>query len=284
MRFGQRRSKRAAVLGCGPTGLFAAHALIENGWSVGIYSKARKSHLFGAQYLHMPVPGLTPDGAPVPLKYLLTGTPEGYREKVYGIGSVVTSVEVLGQEHPAWDIRATYDAAWERYGSMVTDMPLSPEALGVTRWDPMWESNEALPLSLRPADFDVILSSIPAPTMCYQTDLHQFQSAQVWAMGDAPSQGQYVPFRPGDGIVECNGDPDTGWYRAANVYGHATVEWPANRKPPLPGVANVTKPIRTDCNCYQDHRFQTKYIPIGRYGRWTKGVLTHDAYNQAANL
>ena len=46
----------------------------------------------------------------------------------------------------------------------------------------------------------------------------------------------------------------------------------SDRKPPLEGVAAVRKPLTTDCNCHPD------WLHVGRYGRWTKGVLSHDAY------
>lgn len=266
---GGLKTYRAAVLGCGPAGLFATHALVENGWEVTVFSKRRKSDLFGAQYLHGTIPGLTPNGEdPVLIKYLLTGTADGYREKVYGTGNpnVGVSVEVMGREHQAWDIRTTYDVAWERYQDLVMDTQLSPREVH----------------NLDGMDFKLILSSIPMPALCYRE--HQFQSAKVWALGDAPRHGQYVPYRPAHNTVECNGERDTGWYRASNVFEHATMEWPGNRKPPLPGVAEVTKPIYTDCNCYRDGTLHTRFIPIGRYGQWSKGVLTHHAYTQAAAL
>lgn len=278
-----RSTKRALVLGCGPAGLFAAHGLVQNGWAVSIYSKARKSHLFGAQYLHEPIPGLTPDDAkPVPLKYVLVGEADGYREKVYGVNQVTTSVEVLGQEHDAWDIRTTYDAAWEAYGHLVNDAVITPEFLGIRRVSPLPPNQ---PEEIAPPEFDIVVNSIPQPSLCYQQDLHQFHAINVWAMGDAPERGQYVPYHPArDNVVECNGERHTGWYRAARVFGYSTVEWPGNRKPPLPGVAEVTKPLYSTCDCYRNGGYPVPFIHVGRYGSWTKGVLSHQAYLTAVNL
>lgn len=271
-----KKHKRAAVLGCGPAGLFAAHGLVEAGWAVWIYSKKRPSHLYGAQYLHSPIPGLT-TGDPIQVKYLLEGTTDGYREKVYGSTPVKVSPEALEMEHSAWDLRATYAAAWDRFEGDVAHAEISPEWLG--RRD-VEEGGVSLALS----SFELIVNTIPLPTLCYQRDLHQFHAARIWAIGDAPDRGQFAPYRPAEGTVECNGTRDTGWYRASTIYGHSTVEWPHNRKPPLPAVAEVVKPIYTDCNCYRDGSFPVKFVNLGRYGRWEKSVLTHHAYTQALQL
>lgn len=282
MSFWNKHPKSAAVLGCGPTGLFAAHALIQNGWDVTIYSKKRKSHMYGAQYLHAPIPGLTPaDADPITIKYRLEGSVADYSQKVYGSMPVHASPEALRPEHYAWDIRAAYDKAWELYQHLVIDQEVSSEFLGWAQWSGI--NPTALQQRIDPNRFQYVLSSIPAPQMCYSK--HIFHSATVWAMGDAPDRGQYVPYRPQGNTVECNGTRDVGWYRAANVFGHATVEWPGNRKPPLPAIAAVTKPVYTDCICYRGaDRRDFIYIPIGRYGTWEKSVLTHHSYTQAAQL
>jgi hypothetical protein len=260
------RSKKAAVLGCGPAGIFAAHALIENGWDVTIFSKvARKSDMFGAQYLHNRIPGLTPiNELPTKISYRLEGTPEGYRDKVYGAMPVKVSPETLTGSHLAWDIRAAYEAGYDRYDPRIAEQYVDAE----------WLNSGALD------EFKVVISSVWLPLICGVG--HEFHSASVWAMGDAPRRGQYVPIRPPADTVVCDGTRDTGWYRAANVHGHVTVEWPSGRKPPLPGVAEVTKPIYSTCDCYANKRW--KFVKVGRYGTWSKGVLSHDAYTVGANL
>jgi len=57
-----RKPKRIFILGCGPAGLFAAQAAAEMGCSAVIISKLRRSEMYGAQYLHSEIPGLT-DGS-----------------------------------------------------------------------------------------------------------------------------------------------------------------------------------------------------------------------------
>jgi hypothetical protein len=254
---------RVLVLGCGPAGLMAAHAAALAGHDVLIYSKARKSRLYGCQYLHAPIPGISED-QPVDVSYHLDGTPEDYRRKVYGPtwkGKV--SPETLDADHHAWDIRAAYDRLWDMYGSYVQDIDLqNPEAL-----EGVLHSGQ-----------DVTFSTVPAPLLCADPG-HDFGFETVYALGDAPEEGQYVPFRPaqnyGEHAVVCNGLDVPSWYRLATVHGYTTVEWPGSKKPPVAGVAEVTKPLATDCTCLPDvHR-------LGRYGAWRKGVLSHEAFFEA---
>lgn len=265
MRF--TRNRTAAVLGCGPAGLFAAHALVENGWSVRVFSKRRQSQMYGAQYLHAPIPGLTPnEEEPVTVQYKLRGEVSEYREKIYGSMPVKVSPEALNMEHDGWDIRAAYDRAWLLYGDSVEDELITPD----------WIASGALD------GFHTVVSSIPLPELCAAKDAHEFHAVGIWAFGDAPRRGQYVPYRPDPNTVICDGTRDTGWYRASHIHGHATMEWPGNKKPPLPGVASVSKPIYSTCDCHTQHKW--RFIKVGRYGAWSKGVLSHQAYTTAAAL
>jgi hypothetical protein len=260
-------NNKAAVLGCGPAGLFAAWGLTNRGYAVTIFSKARQSEMYGAQYLHAPVPGLTPaTEEPVDLQYKLEGTAAEYREKVYGSIPVKVSPEALKMHHQAWDIRAAYDAAWALYGEMVIDTLITPE----------WMTSGVLD------EFGTVVSSVPLPTLCEAKDAHEFHAARIWAMGDAPRRGQYAPYRPPVSTVECDGTRDRGWYRASNIHGHVTVEWPYAKKPPLPGIAEVIKPIYSTCDCYM--RKPWRFVKVGRYGVWSKGVLSHQAYTTASTL
>lgn len=251
---------RVLVLGCGPAGLLAAHAAALAGHDVLIYSKARKSRLYGCQYLHAPIPGISED-QPVDVSYTLDGTAEEYRKKVYGPdwkGEV--SPETLEADHHAWDIRAAYDRLWEMYGPYVQDADLSDPAT----LDGVLASGQ-----------DVTFSTIPAPLLCADPG-HDFLSEKVYALGDAPEEGQFVPWslgaQYGEHGVLCNGRDVPSWYRLARVHGYTTVEWPGRKKPPVEGVAEVVKPLATTCTCRPEvHR-------LGRYGVWKKGVLSHEAF------
>lgn len=259
---------KVLVLGCGPAGLMAAHAAVVMGNDVAIVSKKRKSEMFGAQYLHRPIPKI--DCGPSRLvEYRVVGSPEQYRQKVYGNewqGAV--SPEDLEQNHLGWNIRRAYDELWDLYGSYVIDESFEgPHQFAGFLQLPAAKESE------------LIISSLPAPYLCMTPGDHQFKSQEIWAIGDAPERGVFNPVRGiPENTVVCNGEPDVGWYRTANVFGRSTTEWPAKRRPPVEGVARVTKPLETNCDCHPD------IVRVGRYGKWQKGVLSHEAYYDIEGL
>lgn len=264
--FGRLKRKRsAAILGCGPAGLFAAHALVQRGWEVQIFSNKRRSEMFGAQYLHRAIPGLSDATQGRHLQYILEGTPDGYREKVYGRRSGIrVSPEELADNHLAWDIRAAYNLAWELYSERIENTPgLDAEDAQMMVFSEHWTE---------------VISTIPAQALCFNPE-HTFDSQTVWAIGDAPERGIFCPVTEAKSFqVVCNGTRDTGWYRNANVFGYRTAEWAGERKPPIEGIAAVEKPLSTNCDCLPE------VVRLGRYGEWRKGVLSHEAYEKAAVL
>jgi hypothetical protein len=257
--------RTAAILGCGPAGLFAAHALIQRGWRVVIYSNKRRSEMFGAQYLHRAIPGLVDATAGHHIDYqLIGGTAEEYRAKVYGRRSGISvSPEELTAPHSGWDIRVAYYTAWDLYSNHILHTP------NITAG---WA------FSISQDGYDRVISTLPAPVLC-ENDEHTFDSQTVWAIGDAPERGIFCPVTDAKPFqILCNASRDSGWYRNANVFGYRTAEWSGERKPPLEGVARVEKPLSTNCDC------QPGIVRLGRYGQWKKGVLAHEAYEQAAKL
>lgn len=259
---------KVAILGCGPAGLMAAAAI----WSEDVLPDARltilsmgeKSSLYGAQYLHAPIPYYTDEEDYVRVKYQMWGTAAEYRRKVYGAlwdGSV--SPEDLAAEHSAWDIRETYDRLWEDFGPMVGQAKIDYAGLKILS---AGQSGFG--------QFDLIINTIPRPAICIEG--HQFRSVQIIAAGDAPKLGIKIPYGKGlnENSVICNGNDHPSWYRLSNIFGHKTVEWADGTPVPLPNVAEVSKPISTNCDCWPD------ILHVGRYGKWEKGVLTHHAYEE----
>lgn len=254
---------RVAVLGCGPAGLFAAHAAMQSGHQVAIYSVKRKSEMFGAQYLHKSIPMLTPYAPEFAVRYWLDGSDIGYAEKVYGeLPPDFVSPSKLAGKHMGWDIRRAYDRAWDMYERRIVDTGKLDPALLVGLY------RDKLQYA------DQVISTIPANVICYETGIHTFQARVAWAIGDAPERGVECPVSVPENTVECDGTPDRSWYRAANIRGFKTCEWPEDVKPPYDDVAQVTKVIRTNCNCYQ----KMGWWRTGRYGAWDKKLLTHHAY------
>jgi hypothetical protein len=254
---------KVAILGCGPAGIFAAHAAWLYGADVRIFSKNRKSHMRGAQYLHRHIPDLS--GDPFQIDYRLDGTTEGYRNKVYGdMSDVQVSPETLTGVADAWDIREAYDAGWDRYRDRIVDMDLSRR--------PLHNLIDA---------HDIVISTIPAPLLCRARTPHEFISQKVWSTDFVKPLGWFEP-RPlsgvRDNLVVCSGHEDDWWYRAARIQGWETTEFPHDRKPNAKRVWEVEKPISTDCACNPTvHR-------LGRYGQWKKGVLSDAAFYDAEDI
>lgn len=256
----KKKSPRALVLGCGPTGLFAAHALALGGWEISIMSRKRRSEMFGAQYLHQPIPGLAGADDPQEVNYVLRGSESEYREKVYGNRPIpFVSPSKLAGRHPAWDIRLAYYDAWSRYSDLIIGAPdINGEAI-----------NE---LISKEYSWDLIVSTIPAPAICVDPS-HHFRTQSVWALGDAPERGQFCPVTVQPMTVVCNGERNPGWYRASNVFGYRTAEWPDHTLPPLPGITQIEKPIETNCTCWAE-----QVMKLGRFGSWSKASFSHQGF------
>jgi hypothetical protein len=247
------------VLGCGPAGLVAAQAAADAGFDVMVMSKKRRSHLWGCQYLHAPVPGVTPLESTM-VRYRLDGSTDGYAAKVYGPeyhGPV--SPDEFESQHQAWDLRTTYERLWHAWGPSVIDVPFVNGNMAA----------DVMPDLLRTGP---VFSTIPRPVLC-NARAHNFHSAEVWAIGDSEEQRSPI-YPPEDNMVLCNGDPDVGWYRTAKVFGYTTCEWPwrDGKRPPYENVAMVSKPLFTDCTCLPEVTY------LGRYGKWQKGYLVHHVY------
>lgn len=248
-----RRVRLAAVIGSGPAGLFAAQRLEEEGFKVSVFSPGMKSELNGAQYLHRPIPAFNGRVEGVPVEYRLNGDADGYRVKVYGEEATVkVSPETLTGTHLAWDIRTAYNAAWKRWK-------------GLGRITSGMVDGRQIPYMLK--EFKLVVNTAPLRGLCLGG--HAFESSTIYASGDAP--GNRCPVRVEEMTVQCDGTRERGWYRASNVFGFCTVEYPGGKKPPI-ALARVTKPIRHGCTCFPG------LINAGRYGSWTKGVLSDSAY------
>lgn len=271
MHLGKQEQVRVAIFGSGPAGLLAAHAASQWGADyIKVYAEGHRSALHGAQYLHKPITGI-PHIPHTRLEHEFRGSLSGYRNKVYGMqwdGEV--SPERYSGTTYAWDIRYTYDWLVKEYWDLYVDyIHLSGlQLMGGNGGFNMIHLNNR---------FDVVFSTIPRRMLCVNPD-HEFKAAKIYAMGDAPALGVQVPIRTEADRLVCSGDTQDSWYRTSNVFGHSTVEWPTNKKkPPIEGVVEVQKPLETNCNCWPEIKY------VGRYGKWQKGVLVHNAYEDVIN-
>lgn len=253
---------RIGILGCGPTGLVAAHAAVTAGHKVYVFSRKQKSFIHGAQYLHEPIPDV-PVIDPMRVRYVIQGDPIAYLKKVYDGGwDGSVSDELRGQEHLGWDMRGTYNWLWMTYQDLVCDVFFDAPTFA--------EKYEHL------CKLDLVVNTLPRPALCWRG--HQFTGTKIWAMGDAPEEGRFVPMECALGDIIYNGNPETAWARLSNIFGYKTVEWPGVKKPPLEGIAQVSKPVSHNCDCWPNLNH------IGRYGTWRKGRLVHHAYNDVREM
>lgn len=258
--------RKVAIFGCGPAGLLAAHACALAGVDFIVLSRKEPSKLYGAQFLDKSIPGI-----PAPQQQIdisLNGSLNGYRKKVYGpdYTGPVSPQEFVGKR-TAHDIRTVYRQLWAMYSESVKDIEFD-------------KNNYRQLAETMVAEGIDVFSSIPAEAICVDPE-HSFDARLIYAIGDAPDLGIRCPIRVPPGHFIYSGQDWTGWYRAANVFEHCTVEWPARKglkKPPLANITAVRKPLSTNCTCYPNvHR-------IGRYGEWKKGVLSHSAFDKMSKF
>lgn len=253
--------KPVAILGSGPAGLLAAHAVALRGQPFAIFSEGKPSKIGGAQFLHSAIPNLTAEQPDFHVIFKLKGEASEYRRKVYGDapGVPFVSMEGLtdGQVQPAWDLRTAYEQLFDG------PMGRSVEGNKVTvsaKW--LWDHQ---------FDFSSIISSIPLNVLCLNPQ-HVFSFQTILISTDDIS---FV----GVNEIVYNGEPSPSWYRASNINGHCGTEWSTNTpKPPLPNLIQVKKPVWTNCDCYP------QMIRVGRYGEWKKGVLVDDAFKKVMAL
>lgn len=267
---------RVLILGCGPAGLFAAHAATQLGCRVDIFSKKRRSEMFGAQYLHKDIPGLTDGQQEFTVEYQLRGDLEHYLHKVYGDKipdpGKITKEGLVGI-YPAWDIRLAYLRAWELYHESIINVA----PIGING-DMLWRMVSSMS-SIDP--YQAVVSTIPMPDLCRKT-AHDFISRKVWAVGDAPERGIFAPLisAVGPNKILYDGTDEVGWYRASNIAGYRAVEWPYSADSLPRGGSEVEKPIKTNCNCLETFArlCRMNVIQVGRYGAWNRLGHAHQAY------
>lgn len=214
-------------------------------------SKKQKSNIYGAQYLHKPIPGLSsqaPDGA---IKTMRVGKQEVYADRVYGNAQHVTSWAKVRPLASAWDLRKTYDTAWEKFRPNIMDITIAPDDVAEYT-----------------SSFDLVISTIPAWSICMKPNQHRFNSVPILVKKEVND----VQF-PYENWVVYNGTRQYDWYRASRIFGHTSAE--ARSQPRLMNLANWEsgfKVVSTNCDCHPN------VVRAGRMGRWTGGVLTHHAF------
>ncbi len=252
-----------AILGCGPAGLLAAHAAVQAGAIPRIFSKKEKSPVPGAQFLHVPIPGLTEEMTPRDIYMRKVGRPEIYARKVYGRENAETSWGGYAEGvHQVYDLKHAYQLLWEMFVDNIVDLDI--------------QQHEIRDLSKH---FPWMFSTIPATALCpvygVSNDACQFRRQPVSILH---GQNWAYSYRLDDMTIEYNGTKESAWYRRSNIFGWSSAEFNPVDAPEMPDdmpLIQIHKPLWT--NCTHHHHI----IRLGRYGLWKKGVLVHHAYKGA---
>lgn len=256
----QRNPETVAILGAGPAGLLAAHAVALAGRQPVIFSRAdrfnviQKSAIAGATYLHTAIPDLTsasPDGQ---ILFKKVGTREGYAFKLYGSRFAPCSWDKFSDgAHPAWALQPAYDDLWKRYHSCL--IPADIDAALIR------ELVDTFPL---------VISTIPPQSYC-GNESHAFPYRLIWITARATPQARDYP----DPVIIYDGRLGVPSYRSSVIFGVESTEWVVQ----VNGSFEGRKPLPTTCDC-----FNGEVVRAGRWGTWQPGILVHHAFEKVWRL
>ena len=215
-----------------------------------IISRKRKSVIYGAQYLHKPIPGITEHDSAREIKTIRRGTEDRYAQRVYGDAQAVTSWRRVVPSAFCWNLRKSYEAAWEKFAENIVDWELTPSDI---------EDFEQ--------QFDLVISTIPLWIACQGK--HEFQSIPTLVKHDIEG----VDCSLVKNFVVYNGTTDGEWYRASNIFGHESKEAPSLPELEGQGWESGFKVVGNNCDC------NPNIVRAGRMGMWERGVLTHNAFD-----
>jgi hypothetical protein len=245
---------KVAIIGCGPSGLLAAHACAQFGIDAKIYTLWKKpSVMTGAMYLHTEIPKLTNKKPDAKIQIKKFGTKEGYARKVYGNEEHPVSWDHFEEGlFPMWSLRSAYKQAWMMYGKQITTRKI-----------------DRIQLEWVMARHDLTIVTAPKLNYCMQPVHHHFDRQPIWVR----------MFDPGDYLAVASmtysGSPEHPWYRRSQIDQFISYEYAT--EPPFNGLATGYKPTGNNCDCWP------LVLWAGRFGAWQKGVLTHHVYEETRN-
>ncbi len=241
------------ILGCGPAGLLAAHAVSQAGFSPVIHSIKEPSHIKGAQFIHKAIPGITKASPDCMVMFEKRGAKENYALKVYGDASAPTSWDDFpAGPVKAWSMTEVYQKLWSQYEECIIDTEIREPYI-----------NDLISTGLD------VFSSITPLGYCFNG--HAFEWQDVWIVNRKSFDSKE------DNAIVYNGVESDSWYRSSSIMGHDGTEYGQT-----PGKTRASrKPLSTNCDCFMD---QANFYRIGRFGEFRKGLLVHDAYRKVSEV
>jgi hypothetical protein len=250
---------KIAVLGAGPSGMMAAHAVSQYGHYLDIYDaapdKARRNS--GVYYLHSDC-DLLLDSAVI--KQGIIGAygktnselAELYGEKVYG--EKIRKVSILSafeKEVVGYNSGQGIDRLWDLYGKQINEFEVS----GIDTVHRLLEK------------YDKVISTIPAYILFPEESC---RAVKTWIkVGKAPENEAFVFY---------NINPYCSWYRCSAMFGIFIQEYGFNFEPEKNAEYSyhqANKVIGEGISSPYQDLFLT-----GRYGAWDKSCLTDAVYHR----
>jgi len=258
-------TRQVVVVGGGPAGLLAAHAAAMRGFDPCILVPGlAPSHISGAQYLHKPIPNLTDLKYSFTLRYERHGTAAAYAHKIYG-GKVApedTSWSAFPDSVEAWDLRSMYNILWKAYEDNMVDRTF------------VYDRDMNI---MRKAA--AVVCTAPLPQVAGRRFAYSTEFVKVC--------NDWLPNEVYYNRIVYYGD-DAPWYRASNVNGSQSTEWPSSFEdedltgPNEKTMVKIRKPVKAI-----DRTGARASLPgvllVGRYGKWQKGVLVDHAFRDTLN-
>lgn len=251
---------KIAVLGCGPSGLMAAHAIARNGHIPKIYSKKIPTQVTKNMYLQRFLPGLDMMLGRDEIMYDRRGYKEGYASKVYGSRTAKCSWDDLSFGiKPMWSLGPVYAELWMLYEDHITDVKLEEEdVVEVCQRHP------------------IVFSTLPAPSLC--TNGHKFEEVKI---SIAEFKTIHVDKR---NRMVYSGRSQDKWHRFSLINGITAFEYTISeeelraRSPIALNIKKGVKPVGNNCDCWPE------LTRVGRWAQWCRGILNHHPYEQVTGI
>jgi len=239
---------KVTVIGCGPSGLAAAHAAVGLGADVRIIGPKKQTPQRGPIMLHRPIPGINNSHPTGYVRQIVVGgSILDYRLKLYGDVNIAINGDILEPGFHTWPVPEAYDKMWELYSELIDDRILHPRDVAALE-------NHS----------DLVVSTAPASSLCWHPASHQFHSVPIALVFRTVYENQI------DNTVIYNARTEDAWVRSSSIFGERVTEYKPEDCPEADLV--IRKPLSTTCDCHP------RVLRTGRFGRWHNETWIDHAY------